>query len=133
MDNNLEPSHIDVLIVEDEIDICYLLSGILKKKNLQTAYVTNLLEAHKALDLKKPNILFLDNHLPDGFGVDFIHSVKKEHPLTRIVMITAHDTDADKEKAMQEGADFFIGKPFTRETINSTIDTLINNFHSTER
>ena len=28
-------------------------------------------------------------------------------------MITAHDTDADRQKALREGADYFIGKPFT--------------------
>ncbi|MBA2563734.1 MAG: hypothetical protein H0V14_12660 [Chitinophagaceae bacterium] len=36
---------IDVLIIEDEVDICYLLSGILRKKNLNTSYVTTLFAA----------------------------------------------------------------------------------------
>ena len=117
--------HIEVLIVEDEIDICYLLSGIIKKKNLSTAYVSTLQEAELAINGRNPNILFIDNHLPDGFGVNFIHKVKKSHPTTKIVIITAYDTAADKENALQEGADFFIGKPFTREIINNTLDTLM--------
>ena len=117
--------HIDVLIVEDEVDICYLLSGILKKKNLQTSHVGTIAEADKALNRQKPTILFIDNHLPDGFGLDFIQKVKKDHPFTRIVMITAHDTSEDKQKARQEGVDIFISKPFTQQTINQTIDLLI--------
>ena len=125
MDTQVAESELDILIVEDEIDICYLLSGILKKKNLKIAYVATLAEAQKAIEVKNPNILFLDNHLPDGFGMDFIPIVKKEYPSTRIVMITAHDTSADKDKAMTRGADYFIGKPFTREIINTTIDAML--------
>ena len=128
MDTTSDNSPLDVLIVEDEIDICYLLSGILKKKNLHTAYVTSLTDANLALNTQNPDILFIDNHLPDGLGVDFIHFVKKYHPKTRIVMISAYDTNSDKEKAKREGVDYFIGKPFTREIINRTVDALLKDF-----
>lgn len=116
---------IEALIVEDEIDICFLLTGILRKKNLQTFFVNNLHEAIDVLAVKHPSILFLDNNLPDGSGVDFIHQIKVQHPLTRIIMITADDTLANKNKALKAGADFFIGKPFTRDMINKTIDTVM--------
>ena len=116
---------IEALIVEDEIDICFLLTGILRKKNLQTAFVNTIHDARNLLSEHNPCIIFLDNNLPDGCGVDFIQHVKDSHPLTRIVMITADDTLANKNKAFTAGADFFIGKPFTRETINSTIDTVM--------
>lgn len=116
---------IEVLIIEDEEDICYLLSGILRRKNLQTSYVNSLFEAHTRLNEQRPDILFLDNHLPDGYGVDFISVVKKNHPLIKIIMITAHDTGDDKAKALNEGADYFIGKPFTSETISKTVDRLL--------
>lgn len=115
----------EALIVEDEIDICFLLTGILRKKNLQTSFVNNLHEARNMLATKHPSILFLDNNLPDGYGVDFIQHIKDNHPLTRIVVITADDTLANRNKALKAGADFFIGKPFTRDTINKTIDTVM--------
>ena len=116
---------IEALIVEDEIDICFLLTGILRKKNLQTSFVNNIHEARNVLATMHPSILFLDNNLPDGYGVDFIQQIKLSHPLTRIIMITADDTLANKNKALKAGADFFIGKPFTRDTINNTIDTVM--------
>ncbi len=116
---------IDVLIIEDEVDICYLLSGILRKKNLNTSYVTTLFAAREILRKQYPDILFIDNHLPDGYGVDFLSLIKKDHPNTKIIMITAHDTGEDKQKAFKQGADYFIGKPFTRDTIIKAVDTLI--------
>lgn len=120
---------IEVLIVEDEIDICFLLTGILRKKNLQTTFVNSIHEAQDLLAIQHPSILFLDNNLPDGHGVDFIHQIKNSHPLTRIIMITADDTIANKNKALKAGADFFIGKPFTRDAINKTIDTVMAAVH----
>jgi len=116
----------EVLIVDDEVDICFLLSGMLKKKNFHTACVTSLLAAENAMDRINPFIIFIDNHLPDGFGVDFIPHIKKEYPNTKVIMITAHDNMADRDKAFLNGVDFFIGKPFTGDIINLTVDAAIN-------
>ena len=129
MERHLGNSAIEALIVEDEIDICFLLTGILRKKNLHTAFVNTLREAENTLESQNPDILFLDNNLPDGLGVDFIQHVKHTHPSTKIIMITANDTIADKNKALKAGADFFIGKPFTRDTINNTLDILMAGVH----
>ena len=120
-----EYKNLDVLIVEDELDICYLLTGMLKKRNLHTSYVTTLFAAEKELSIINPDILFIDNHLPDGYGVDFISGIKQTHPLIKIVMITAHDSREDKNRALKQGADYFIGKPFTTETIMDTVDVLL--------
>ena len=110
------------LIIDDEIDICYLLSGILRNKNIQSNYVKTLAEAKSALATQHPEIIFLDNHLPDGMGVDFIGQIKQNNPGSKIVLITAYDTGADRVKAAAEGVNFFIAKPFTRDMIYQTID-----------
>jgi len=115
-----------VLIVDDEVDICNLLSWILKQKNLATSYVNTLSDAEAALKKDTPSILFLDNYLPDGFGVEFIQFVKENYPSTKIIMITAHDSFSEKQNALNRGADFFISKPFTKALINETIDNLLN-------
>ncbi len=112
------------LIIDDEVDICYLLSSILKNKNLETDYVTSLSEAAVALQKQDPSIVFLDNHLPDGRGMDFIKHIKKNHPATKIVMITAYDTSNDRNNALYIGADSFIGKPFTTAAIYKTLEDL---------
>lgn len=114
------------LIIDDETDICFLLGSILKQKNLQPDYANSLSDAKKALEKTTPAIIFLDNHLPDGLGMDFISHIKNNYPQVKLVMITAHDTVADKEKALDTGADRFIGKPFSRDTIYQTVDQLIN-------
>jgi two-component system OmpR family response regulator len=113
------------LIVDDEIDVCYLLRSILNNKNLQASFVNTISDAKKALKEEHHSIVFLDNHLPDGFGMNFIEEIKDLNPGIKIVMITAHDTISDKNTAYQRGVDDFIGKPFTRENIYKAIDNLV--------
>jgi len=116
---------VNALIIDDEIDICYLLQGILLSKNISSDHVNSISEAKYALQEINPGIVFLDNHLPDGRGVDFISYCKKNNPGAVVIMLTAYDTPDDRRKALAEGADFFIAKPFSREAIFHTINTLL--------
>lgn len=113
------------LIIDDEADICYLLKDILKHKNIEAAYATTLAEAKQILQQYELAVIFLDNHLADGFGMDYIRHFKKEYPFSKIVMITAHDNFSDRQKAYREGVDFFISKPFTRDTILKAIEKIM--------
>jgi two-component system, OmpR family, response regulator len=122
--NNKSAEILDALIIDDEKDICYLLNGILRQRMHSVQFVNSLSEAKTAMKVDAPDILFLDNHLPDGYGMDFMRYVKTEFPSTKVIMITAHDSQQDRAKAFVEGVDFFISKPFTRAQINEAIDKL---------
>lgn len=112
------------LIIDDENDICFLLSNILKKNDLKVSCVNSLAEGIASLRLHEPNVLFLDNYLPDGFGMDFISYVKNEHAGTKIIMVTAHDTPDDRKNALQRGVNFFIAKPFTVDQIKNALQNI---------
>lgn len=124
--NYLNDMILKALIIDDETDICYLLSRLLKHKNLETIFVNSLSDANTALKNERPEIIFLDNHLPDGLGINYIPYIKKNYPESKIIMITAHDSGDDRAKALENGADFFIGKPFSSEIIYKTVDELSN-------
>jgi CheY-like chemotaxis protein len=113
-----------VLIVDDELDICYLLSGILRQRNIRTGFVNSLSDAVNALRTEPPSLLVLDNHLPDGFGLDFIPFVKQNYPDIKVIMITAHDGAQERKQAHEGGVDLFIAKPLNRKMINDAIDKL---------
>lgn len=113
------------LIIDDEIDICYLLSGLLTHKKIESGYATSIADAKEVLEKHKPEIIFLDNRLPDGRGVDFAGYIKKINPAAKVAMITAYDTSADRNVALSSGIDFFVGKPFTRDKIYETVDEML--------
>lgn len=119
---------LNAMIVEDEKEICFLLSIVLKQKNLKPTCAYSIAEAKQNINKIKPSVLFLDNRLPDGYGLDFISQVKHDLPYTRIVMMTAHNSSEDMKKAINSGADYFISKPFNSSVIKKTIDLL--NLHA---
>jgi two-component system OmpR family response regulator len=113
-----------VLIVDDELDICYLLSGILKQRNFHPGFVNTLTDAKTALETDPPSLIFLDNHLPDGFGLEFIPFIKKNYPGVKVIMITAHDGAVERKQAYDGGADLFVAKPLNRKLIDDAVDKL---------
>ena len=115
------------LIVDDEEDICFLLSTILRQKDIQSEFAGSLAEAAKSLERDTDySLIFLDNHLPDGFGIAYIDQIKKKFPSAHLIIITAHVTTAERELAEMSGAELFISKPFSKETILKTIDNFFN-------
>lgn len=120
-------SIIKILIVDDEPDICYFLSRNLTKRGFVTAFSHTLAEAEKQLEISEPNILLLDNHLPDGRGIDFVSKINDKYPDLKIVMITSHDLPHNRAKAYSNGIDFFLAKPFTIDEINQVVDFFTGN------
>lgn len=109
------------LIVDDEQDTCFLLKGILQQQNYIAGFVHSLADAKTALSSQQPDVIFLDNHLKDGHGIEFIPYISETCPAAKIIVITAFDTEHDKQNAFIKGADFFMGKPFNRNTIAQTL------------
>lgn len=111
-----------VLIVDDEADTCYLLLNILKNKHISARCINSLMNAAEIVKKEEPGIVFLDNHLQDGNGIEFIKKLKEYSPMSKVIIITAQDNIANRKTAMQNGADYFISKPFTKDKIFKTIN-----------
>lgn len=109
-----------VLIIEDEGEMCLVLNLILNSEEMQLDHVNTLQKAKDYLQKENPSVIILDNKLPDGFGVDFIHYLRDHYPGTRIVMISGYDASV-QDVAMENGADAFLQKPFKKEELYQSI------------
>jgi two-component system OmpR family response regulator len=114
-----------VLIIEDEGDMCLLMNIILTDEQMELDHVKSLSGAATYLQTEKPDVVLLDNKLPDGFGVDFLRVIKKVSPSSRIIMITGFDPSAG-DVAMENGADVFLTKPFTKDQLKESVSKFIN-------
>ena len=114
-----------VLIIEDEGDMCLLLNILLNGKEFELDHVKDLLSAEEYLQKEQPAVVILDNKLPDGFGVDFITYLKSKYPQIKIIMISGFDAAA-KDVAMENGADIYLEKPFTKSQLYDAIMQLLN-------
>jgi len=88
------------LVVDDELDICFLLKSILERKDTSVTCAGTIDQAKAELNRQQPDILFLDNYLPDGAGMDLIRYVKDNFPQTKIIMISAQDSAANQRRAI---------------------------------
>jgi len=111
-----------VLVVEDEGEMGLLLNLMLNEKNFELDYVNNLVSADEYLQKEEPSVIILDNKLPDGFGVDFISYIKKKYSATKIIMISGFASARDV--ALENGADMFFEKPFSKDEFCKSITRL---------
>lgn len=118
-----------VLIIEDEGDMCLLLNIMLNGKEMELDHVKTLAAAEEYLQNEQPAVVILDNRLPDGFGIDFIPLIKSKYPSIKIIAISGIDTAA-KDVALENGADIFLEKPFTRSQVYDSIHRLLDTEHT---
>jgi len=114
-----------ILIIEDEGEMCLLLSLILDDQGMKVNHVKTLSAARQFLEKEVPSLIVLDNRLPDGLGVDFISYIRKSLPDVKIIMISGVDPEAE-DAALEIGADHFLAKPFTKKQLHESIRNLLN-------
>ena|SRR5436190_23490600 len=114
-----------ILIIEDEGEMCLVLNILLNDEDFQLEHVKSLNAADIYLAENKPSLIILDNKLPDGYGIDYISYLKKNYPSIKIIMITGYDASA-KDVAIENGADIFLEKPFTKQQLFDSVESLLN-------
>ena len=113
-----------VLIIDDETDICLLLSGLLRRLGYQPTCAHFIEDGRQCLSSQQFDAIFLDLNLPDGLGFDLLPAIKKEQASAKIIMISAFDGQAERRRATEQGASYFIGKPFTRRSVEMALQTI---------
>ena len=101
-----------VLIIDDERDLCEVISRALKKEGFEVDCAFNLAEAREKLGAR-PDIVILDNNLPDGSGLEYIQMHPVEFMQSFVILVTA-DPDKDLQlEAAVVGINTFLNKPFS--------------------
>jgi len=108
-----------VLIVDDSLYMRARIKDALQGVGYQV--VGEAENGEKAIDLAlalKPDLITLDNILPDMIGIDILRVLKnEEHLESRIVMISAVGQESVIQEGLKIGAEDYIVKPFTNESL----------------
>ncbi|MES2678668.1 MAG: response regulator [Bacteroidota bacterium] len=72
----------------------------------------------------KPDIITMDNILPDMLGIDIIKELRKEEITSKIIMVSAVGQENVIRECRNSGADDYLVKPFSKETLIERIDKL---------
>ncbi|GAU85131.1 sigma-54 dependent transcriptional regulator [Bosea sp. BIWAKO-01] len=109
----------DILVVDDEVDIRELVSGLLEDEGYRTRKAGSADEALAAIAARRPNLVFLDIWLQGSRldGLQVLDLIKESHPDLAVVMISGHGNIETAVSAIKSGAYDFIEKPFKADRL----------------
>ena len=117
-----------VLLVEDSRAEAEKLTRYLQKQGLSVLGVSSGEEAELRLKQQKPALIVLDVILPGQSGFELCRKLKA-NPSTQkipIVICSTKNKNLDKTWAKMSGADAYLTKPISEETLRQTINQLLN-------
>lgn len=110
------------LIIDDEVDLCKLLSIQLKSLGIANEYVHTIHEAKEKFKHSQYEIIFLDLNLKDGSGFEMLNYMNDFPKRQKVIVISAYDNE--RKKVLESGADFFLPKPFTKKKVAQIVDSI---------
>jgi DNA-binding NtrC family response regulator len=111
-----------ILIVDDNEDLRFTLSDILKEEGYETIAVGDGTRAIKEVEKRSPNLVLLDVKLPGMDGVKILEEMKKIDKNLIVIMLTAYGDVKGAVRAIKLGAFDYITKPFDNEELTFIIE-----------
>jgi len=112
-----------ILIVEDEDINYFIIEKLLSSSNVKILWAKN---GQKAVDLclsdEKIDLVLMDLQLPVMNGFDAMKKIKEHKKELPIIVQTAYAMKSHKERGFEAGADEYLTKPYSEETLLKAID-----------
>ncbi len=111
------------MIVDDEETLTFSLyqSFIISKENYEVVTASSGNEAWDKFSQNPFDVVLTDITMPGLNGIELLKRIKKEHPQTFVIMMTAYGSDEKKEEALSHGAFRYIEKPFEIKAMKNII------------
>ena len=113
-----------ILVVEDDRRIVDLLKRALQAEGHVVEDATDALDGFSLATSASYDVLIVDWTIPRGSGLELIRDLRREGVRIPVLMLTAHDTTADKVQALDAGADDYLTKPFALEELLARLRAL---------
>jgi two-component system chemotaxis response regulator CheY len=118
----------EVLVVDDSKVMRDMVVACLRPyPGLAFTHASSGLEAIERLSLKPYDLIILDLNMPDIGGIEVVEFVRGQDTLRHlpIVIVTTRGDEASRARALQAGANRFMTKPFTPESILTEVRGLL--------
>lgn len=123
-----ETPKLRVLMVEDEEDTASLLKFLLERASYQVVHAKDGRQAQELVNtISPPDIVLLDVMLPFLSGLQVLTVIRKREGWTKvpIVMLTADGSEHDIKRALENGANDYMIKPFNPRELTSRLKRFI--------
>lgn len=110
------------LVIDDEPDICELLTLTLGRMQIETRSGSDVATAKQELTSEPFDLCLTDMRLPDGEGLELVEWIQTHAPGVPVAVITAHGNVETAVQALKLGAFDFITKPLDLKNLRSVVD-----------
>lgn len=133
---------LNILIVEDETPLAEMHAELIKQSSLcrQIWLAGNIQQAKIMTERLKPDLILLDNYLPDGKGIEFLEELNSNKFTGGIIFITAASDMKTVSDAVRLGVFDYLIKPVAYERLEHSINRYMHlnqviseNNHVTQR
>lgn len=101
-----------ILVIDDERQITRMLRASLQSSGYEVLTAANGVEGLEKFESGRPDLIITDLAMPEMNGLELTEAVRRLDQ-TPIIVLSVRDTDAMKVKALDEGADDYLTKPFS--------------------
>ena len=124
----MNDSGVKVLVIDDSKTIRRSAENLLTKEGYDVITATDGFDALAKIAESRPEIIFVDIMMPrlDGYQTCALIKNNSEFKTTPVVMLSSKDGLFDKAKGRIVGSDQYITKPFSRDELLGTIETLVH-------
>jgi CheY-like chemotaxis protein len=111
-----------ILMAEDNLVNQKVALSMLKKLGYKADVATNGLEVLQALKNKPYDVVLMDVQMPEMDGLEATRRIRGSGLSTRIVAMTAHALEGDKDECLQAGMNEYISKPINMEELRKILE-----------
>lgn len=118
---------LNVLLIEDEPDVQQLVRAILEPRGYTVITAANGAEGVKLATEHEPDLIICDVMMRYLNGFQVLQQLAQLNivPFTPFIFLTALDSNSDRRQGMVLGADDYVVKPFARQELIETIETIL--------
>lgn len=117
-----------ILVVDDDSKIQMVIRIMLQKKGYDVRCASSGIEAFQEIPEYRPDLILLDVMMPGMDGYEVCRKLKSSESTKNlpVIMLTALGMGEDFEKAIENGADWYIVKPFNSRQLLSRVSMLLD-------
>jgi two-component system copper resistance phosphate regulon response regulator CusR len=116
---------LNILVIEDEKKVALALQEGLESEHYNAQIALTGEEGFFMLSSREFDLVILDLMLPGRDGIEILQALRRTHPQTLVLILTARDTLEDKILGLDLGADDYIVKPFAFPELTARIRALL--------
>lgn len=120
----------NILIVDDEIELCKVFSKVLERDGYNVSTANGGKEALARISVSQPDLLILDMKMPGMDGIQVLKRIKKLNEKLLVIILTAYGSIRNTVEAMKLGAYDYLTKPIDNKKIKAAIKSALRSQES---